>query len=420
MNIHTLKAERSAKQTEMRALAGREAAGETLGDGERARFDALDTETRALEDKLNRAERVAQFERAAHAEPVSGHADMASLERRFSVGKALSEIGENGRLTGAELEFSQQHRSGRPGGFAMPASAFLESRAVTTTSPAGGPGGALVATMLGPEIDRLRPLLAIQSLGATVLSGLVGNLTLPRLKTSGSAGWVPEHTDATGSDPAFDTINMSPKTVTARYEMSRRLMQQAPQLEGILRADIGYLLAQQLDLAAIIGGGANQPSGIMANASVPVLALGTNGATINSNPVFYSMTADLIGMVEQANETGPTGFLTNATIKRSALKLQTTVGEPIPLAELFHDEKVVFSNQVPNNLTKGTGTNLNAIIYGNWQSLILAYWSAVDIVINPYADAVASKGGAFLHAFLDADIALRHPESFAICKDAAP
>ena len=153
---------------------------------------------------------------------------------------------------------------------------------------------------------------------------------------------------------------------------------------------------------------------------MPLLALGTNGATINSNPVFYSMTADLIGMVEQANETGPTGFLTNATIKRSALKLQTTDREPIPLAELFHDEKVVFSNQVPNNLTKGTGTNLNAIIYGNWQSLILAYWSAVDIVINPYADSVASKGGAFLHAFLDADIALRHPESFAICKDAAP
>ena len=111
MNIHTLKAERSAKQTEMRALAGREAAGETLGDNERARFDALDTETRALEDKLNRAERVAQFERAAHAEPVSGHADAATLERRFSVGKALFEISDNGALTGAELEYSREHRS---------------------------------------------------------------------------------------------------------------------------------------------------------------------------------------------------------------------------------------------------------------------------------------------------------------------
>lgn len=33
--------------------------------------------------------------------------------------------------------------------------------------------------------------------------------------------------------------------------------------------------------------------------------------------------------------------------------------------------------------------------------------------MNPYHSDVASKGGALLHAFLDVDVALRHPEAFA-------
>ena len=40
---------------------------------------------------------------------------------------------------------------------------------------------------------------------------------------------------------------------------------------------------------------------------------------------------------------------------------------------------------MPSNLTKGTGTNLSAIIYGNWADLIIGYWSAFDLLVNPYA-----------------------------------
>ena len=72
---------------------------------------------------------------------------------------------------------------------------------------------------------------------------------------------------------------------------------------------------------------------------------------------------------------------------------------------------------IPSALTKGTGTNLSAILYGNWADLVIGYWSSVDIVPSPYHSDVASKGGALIHAFLDADIAVRHPESFVVVKD---
>ena len=52
------------------------------------------------------------------------------------------------------------------------------------------------------------------------------------------------------------------------------------------------------------------------------------------------------------------------------------------------------------------------LIYGEWASLYLGYWSGIVLLVNPYHADVASKGGVLLHAFLDADVAVRHPEGF--------
>lgn len=411
-STHALKETRGKKQDEMKAIMAKS----ELTNEDRARFDALETEVRGINADLKRVALIEEAERHEHADPVEGRSgDLGDLEQRYHLGKALSEH-LSGKLTGVEAEYATERRSGRKDALAVPVSILLggERRALTTTTPSGGPGSNMVATSLGPMIDRLRPLLAVEGLGATVLSGLTDNLDLPRFKSSGSAGWVAEHGAATASDPQFEKISLAPKTVAAQYEVSRRMMLQAMNLESILRADLGYLLAQALDSAAIKGGGSNEPSGILANANVPVHPLGATGGALTIDTA-----ADLMGLVDEANASGNTGFLTNAKVKRSAMKLADDVSRPYGLAEVFKGERVAFSNQVPSNLTKSTGTALSAILYGVWSDLVIAYWSSVDIVVNPYADSVASKGGALIHAFLDADIALRHPESFAICKDVA-
>lgn len=410
--LAALKEQRAAKTDTLRAIVAKaEAENRNLTDAEQSAFDAGKSDVEKIERDIRNAEFLAEIERRADAEPLSPRGDsMAALERRFQVGKAIAEFSESGRLTGAEAEWSQEHRSGRSGAIAMPTSVFLgESRAVTV----GGTGGNLVQTDLGPTIDRLRPVLAIESMGATVLRGLTGNLDLPRLTASGTSGWVAEGGSATGSDPTFDKVSMAPKTVTARYEMSRRLMIQAPQIDALLRADIGFLLAQALDSAAIQGGGTNEPTGILANGSVNVVSLGTNGAALTIDTA-----ADLMGAVDDANATGATGFLTNTKVRKAAMKLKDANNIPYLLDQVvFKEQPVTYSNNVPSNLTKGTGTNLSAILYGVWSDLILGYWSSVDIVLNPYHSGVADKGGAYLYAFLDADIALRHPTAFAVCKD---
>ena len=412
MTIAALREKRAAMMAECRALIDKK---DRTADDDK-RFQTLEGGVQKLDAEIRRQQWLDEAERhseSAETLTAGGH-DKAELEQRYRIGKAIAEFAGTGKLTGPEAEWNAEHRSGRPGALAVPTSVFLggEHRAVTTTAPGAGLGGNLVATQLGNTIDRLRPVLAVQGMGATVLTGLTANLDLPRVKASGTAGWVAEHTNATRSDAQFDKVSMGPNTVTAEYEVSRRMLLQAAQLEPILRADLGYLLAQALDKAAIVGGGSHEPTGIIAAAGVPVVSLGTNGAAMSIDTA-----ADLIGKIADADATGNTGFLTNSKVRTAAMKLKDGDGTPFGIASVFKNERLAFSNQVPNNLTKGTGANLSAILYGVWSDLIIGYWSNIDIVINPYHSDVASKGGALMHAFLDADIALRHDESFAVAKD---
>lgn len=377
-------------------------AGRDLSEGERTRFETLDGEVRNLNARLADAERLAEYERLEErAEPISAGALRTGDLSGYSLAKALVES-RNGGLTGLEAEAHQELAKDRAEvrGVMVPTEIILggETRALLTTAS----GGNMVQTDLGQMTDRRRPALRVEAMGATVLPGLTGNIDLPRLTASGTAGWVAEDGAATRSDATFSKTSMGPKTVTAEYEVSRRMLLQSNQaLEPILRQDLGFLLAQTLDAAAIRGGGTNEPTGVLSDTNV----LAVTGGAFSSD-----VTADLIAALETDNVSGTAAFLTNPAVMNAARKLKETTGRVIPIAESFHNEKVETSTQVPGDI--GTGSDKNALIYGEWASLYIGYWSGVDLLMNPYHSDVASKGGALLHAFLDADVVVRHVEAF--------
>lgn len=404
-SLNTLREERGAKVAEMRGLTEAAQAGNRdLEEAERGRFDALEGEVRSLTAKITDAEKIAEFERfEARGERVDG--EMTRELRGYSVAKAINESG-NGRLTGLEAECHAELSRGREArGVMIPTEVLLERRDLTTTTPAGGPGGNLVATGLGPLSDRRRSALKVEGLGATVLQGLTGNLDLPRLSQSGTVAWVAENTDATRSDPRFSKVSMGPKAVSAEYVVGRRMrLQSSVAMEPILRADLAYLLMQALDGAAIKGGGANEPDGILETGGVVQLA----DANIGSD-----LAADLIAELELDDVTGTTAFLTHPAVLARARKVKDTTGRLIPLGELFHGKPVENTTQVPISTPAASPAPAKyPLIYGEWASLVIGYWSGVDLLVNPYHSAVASKGGVLIHAFLDADVVARHPEGF--------
>ena len=56
--------------------------------------------------------------------------------------------------------------------------------------------------------------------------------------------------------------------------------------------------------------------------------------------------------------------------------------------------------------------NSKKLYFGDWSQLVLAFWSGVDLTVDPYT--LSTKGAVRLVAFQDCDVLVRHPQAFAI------
>lgn len=401
-SLAVLQEQRATKVDALKAITTRaDNENRDLTPDETSAFDAGRADVERLDRDIRNSQFLAEAERRGPGDPVNDNLHGADLSR-YSAARAIRGA-MTGRLDGIEGEMHTELSRGRETrGVMIPASILLgEARAQTVGTAANG--GNLVATQLGAMADRInRPALKVEAMGATVLRNLTGFLDLPNLAGSGSTSWVAEDGAATRSTATFAKVSMGPKTVTGEYQMSRRLILQSNEaIEDLLRRDLGFLLAQALDGAAINGGGSNQPVGILANEDVD---------TVTAATAFSDTTADLIAALELDDVNGTAGFLTHPSVMNTCRKTKDGQGHVIPLAELFHGVRHEATTQVPTNL--GVGTNKTALIYGLWSELVIGYWSAVDVLVNPYHADVASKGGALIHAFLDADVAVRQVEAF--------
>jgi HK97 family phage major capsid protein len=269
-------------------------------------------------------------------------------------------------------------------------------------------------------IDRLREKVLVRKLGAMVLGGLIGNLSIPRLKASATAYWVAESSAISESDPQTDQVTFTPKHVGGITEMSRNmLMQPSLDVSRLIENDLAQLIAVALDAAAIQGGGSNQPSGLLASGSgIGSVALGTNGAA----PTWPAVLA-LIEAVDVANALdGSLAFLTNAKVVKT---MRTTAKTSTDTASNFIQTDpgmlagytLGSTQNVPANLTKGSGSALSPLIFGDWSQLFLGFWSELDILVNPYESTAYSKGNVQVRAMATADVEIRHPLAFAAITD---
>ena len=93
----------------------------------------------------------------------------------------------------------------------------VERRTFSTTTPVGGPGANRIQTeRFRQALFRLslRERVVVRQLGATVLGGLVGDLSIPRLKASATAQWIAEGVSISAADPQTDQgLALTPKHV---------------------------------------------------------------------------------------------------------------------------------------------------------------------------------------------------------------
>lgn len=279
-------------------------------------------------------------------------------------------------------------------------------------------GGNLVATdLVGASfIDILRNSMVMMGL-ASVMTDLVGDVEFPRQTAQTVGGWLAtEQGAATEDDAAFDKVALTPQEVGVYQEYSRKLMiQSSIDIEAFVRMDLALAMALSADFAAINGSGASgQPLGIMGQSGVGAVEIGANGGA----PTWGTI-VDLETEVSTANaDLGRLGYLINAPVRGTLKQTEKLTGNSFIMGESgreLNGYQAAVTNQVPSNLTKGSGTNLSAAIFGNFADCLIGMWSGADIIVNPYTGDTTRT--TRVTVYQDMDVAVRHPESFAVCDD---
>ena len=383
---------------------------------------ALDAIQRGLTTEQFQAEAIAKL--SSKPMPTADIGLDKRETKRYSLMRAINALANPGdaaaqRAAAFERECSEavSAKLGKQArGFMVPTEVQKRDLNVTTATA----GGNLVATDLlgGSFIDALRNAMVIDRMGTRMLTGLVGNIAIPRLSGTGTAYWVAENTAPTESDQTIAQVTMSPKTVGAFTDISRRLLLQSSiDVEAMVQNDLATILGLAIQQAAINGSGAsNQPSGILTRVTASVIG-GTNGAA----PTWANI-VQLESDVAVANaDVGTLGYLTNARVRG---KLKTTSKVTGQNGFVWDDGdtpmngyRTAVTNAVPSNLVKGTsGAVCSAIIFGNFADLVIGMWGSLDLMVDPYSGSTA--GTVRVVALQDVDVQLRNVVSFATMVDA--
>ncbi|WP_163370941.1 phage major capsid protein [Endozoicomonas acroporae] len=266
----------------------------------------------------------------------------------------------------------------------------------------GTTGGNLIATDLHSQsfIDVLLNRSVLLQL-CTSLSGLVGNVDIPR-QTAGATGyWVDDDEDVTASELTFDKISLSPKTVGALVEITRRQLQQSSlDMESMVRRDIARQLALTLDKAGLYGtGSANQPRGVANTSGINAVTFAAAG-----KPTFLETVAMESEIAADNADVNSMRYLFNARMRghfRSTEKFSNSNGQTIwEPGNTINGYSVDVTNQIDDG----------EVLFGNWSDLICGMWGGLDLTVDPYTHS--QKGRVRIVAFEDVDFAVRHVESF--------
>lgn len=430
--LQRLRAELEKLLADARAiLDAAEAEKRDLKEDEAKNYDDLLAQAEAKRSDIQRVERIDVLEQQPTRQaqrPVPQDAATVGMGRRdvqrYSLVRAIRAAMTND-WRGAELEREASEataqRLGRQpqGSFFVPAD-WLESRDLLVGTASAG--GNTVATDLLAQnfIDLLRNRMIVREAGATMLTGLVGNVAIPRQSGGATAYWVAENTAATESGQTFDQVAMSPKTVGAFTDISRKLLLQSSiDVESLVRMDLATVLALAIDLASLHGSGSsNQPTGIAATSGIGSVAGGTNGAA----PTLAHLISLETEVAQDNADMGRLGYITNTKVRG---KLKSTAMVASTDSRMVWQEgamplngyRGLITNQVRSDLDKGSTTGVcSALFFGNWADLIVGMWGGLDILVDPYTGGTA--GTVRVVALQDVDVAVRHPQSFAAMLDA--
>lgn len=357
--------------------------------------------------------RAAILETRYKAKPLNLSPNIGMSDRevgRYSLVRAIRQLANKEKLDGLEREASEAtaKRLGKdPQGFFVPSDvstrSLSESRALNVATATAG-GFTVGTDVLGASmIELLRKRTKVVALGATSLSGLMGNVAIPKHSGGATAYWLKEDGTVTASQQTFKQLGLTPHRLAASTAYTKQLLAQSSiDIESFVRTDLATVLAIAKDLAAINGSGnAGQPMGLLVTSGLNEVTFGaaaTWAKVLDFEKEIATDNADVSNMA----------WLTTAATRakwKAAVKVTNQARFLWDENNTVNGYRAEVSEQVPSD----------KVIFGNWAELIIADWEGLDVVVNPYSLDLENQIRVTIN--LHCDIGIRHEESFCRSTD---
>jgi hypothetical protein len=256
-----------------------------------------------------------------------------------------------------------------------------------------------------------------------VWNDLVGNVPVPGITVASTVGMAA--TENAAADESSATVagnTLSPKRITAYTEFSKQLLiQQSVGVDAGIKRDLLRATLAKLEAQIIYGvGSSGEMKGILNVAGIGSVVGGASGAAPD-----WADIVDLEKEVAIDNaDLGMLGYLLNPKV-RAKLK-QTEKNSSGVVGNFVWDRDPVYplngyrglcTTNVPSNLTKGSNTACSAIIFGNFEDLVIGSWGgALDITVDDLTAAKTAQIVLVVNSYWD--MVVRHAQSYAAMLDA--
>ena len=253
----------------------------------------------------------------------------------------------------------------------------------------------------GDFIDVLRNNSAVMPL-ATMLSGLSGDVKIPRKTAGSSASFISSEGGSAGeSEFTMGNVQMTPKTLGAFTDVTRQLLiQSSLDVENLIRDDLAKAMATEIDDKALEGNGSSgNPTGITNTSGINSVSLSSASA-----PTFAEIVSLETAVAVDNALLGDLSYIVHPT-NYGTLKVTekaTNTAQFIADGLEMNGYPIVVSPQL----------TVNNYVFGNFNDLLIGMFGGLDIVVDPFTGS--SSGNVRIVALQSVDVAVRHAVSFAV------
>jgi HK97 family phage major capsid protein len=380
----------------------------------------LDTEIKNLKDELSVVKGMLDKKGKSSTVSLPG---LECEKDQFSFVKAMNYVAHG--VASGDWGYAEKAT-----GAGFEANVFKEARNKVNSIGVGSQGGFLVPTQVSNQlIEILLAKSVAVAAGATVIENIQGSpFEVPNQATDIVAYIVGENAAITESEATFGQYTMTPRSYAALCKMSKKsAMLTNPNLEQFYRNRMAEKIALRYDLAVLRGNGVGVESlGIVNTTGINTVAIGTNGGRFT-----FSTAQDMVTELENDNvEVAAGSFVAHPKTfnrmkkERIAQYNGDTSGSYVILPMTDQNLRDLLgygyykTTQLPTNLTKGNGTNLSEVIFGDFSNVWLGMWGGIELLASEHTSDAFAKNQVWVRAIKEMDCVVTRPTGFCLVNDA--